>query len=145
MHAPNDRRDVEDERDAPVAHDRRAGNVFYATEIRLEALDHNLMLALERIDDERRARTAGFDDHPNSGIFVRGRTLLAIARMGEENAQIDDRQVLVSNANRARAVRRREHHRLRRIGLNGFEDVRDRENEERPVDGSRNSIDDRER
>src|SRR5205809_1023449 len=53
----------EDQGDAAIAQDRRAGDPVDLLEVRLEALHHHLLLAEELVDEECRQAVLVLDDH----------------------------------------------------------------------------------
>ena len=65
--ARHERIDVEDERDPAVAEDRRGGDAGHLAIIRLEALDDDLSLVVDRVDDQRAAGAdLGLDDEDDA-------------------------------------------------------------------------------
>src|SRR5271167_3129380 len=56
-------RNVDDQRHPAVAQDGRAGNPGYRLEIRLEALDDDLLLRKKIVDENSSALAVRFDDH----------------------------------------------------------------------------------
>ncbi len=75
--------DVQDERDAPVSEDGRAGHALDAPVVGLEALHHDLSLAHELVDQESEPAAARLDQTTSAfqGSFLE-RVLHRAARVG---------------------------------------------------------------
>ena len=70
----DDRVDVEDQRDASVAEDRRGGDPGHLPVVGLETLDHDLPLVVDGVDQKRATRAdLGLDDEHDALERIGGR------------------------------------------------------------------------
>ena len=86
--------DVEDQGDAAVAQDGRRGDARHLPVVGLEALDHHLALALDGVDQQRRAAAALALDQQGHASTARR----ALGAEAERHADIDQRHVAAADA-----------------------------------------------
>src|SRR3954447_7795128 len=61
--APNDSRQIEDQRNGPIAEDGRAGYAVDVPIVGFERFDDDLLLAEEVVDEQTDTAAVAFDDH----------------------------------------------------------------------------------
>src|SRR5690606_32856500 len=92
---------VDDQRDAAIAEDGGAGHAGDALVVGLEVLDHDLLLAEQFVDLQRKPSAIGLDHHGDARWRV-----LALAAHRRRQAvlagKVDQRQVVVAHAQHAR-------------------------------------------
>src|SRR5690606_14067094 len=114
------RADVDDQRDAAVARDRRAGEAGQGAQLRAERLDHDVLLAEQLVDEEHGAADAGARDD---------RILHAPAaarRRAYPSLEVEKRQHLAAQRKHLPAV---EHARVARSEIQNLLDDRQRQRE----------------
>ncbi len=82
-----------------IAHDGCTGNSLDPPIIGLEALDHDLMLTDQRIDEQRRLDSIGINHHHDALCKIAG-----IRLQIEQFMQDDYRQIFPSDLNNARLI-----------------------------------------
>src|SRR5690606_21897997 len=92
---------VDDQRDAAVAEDGGAGHAGDALVVAFEVLDHDLLLAEQFVDLQRKPAAIGLDHHGDARRRIPG---LAARRWRQAvlPGQVDQRQVIVAHAQHAR-------------------------------------------
>ena len=94
--------DVEDQRDAAVAHDGGARDVGDLAVVGFEVLDDHLLLAEQFVDQQRDAAALGLDDDHDRAARARSRS----AARSNTSLEVDHRHVLVAHLDHAAACRR---------------------------------------
>src|SRR5438552_7558532 len=90
--APHQAADIQNQRDAAIAHDGGARHVVDLAVVGFEVLHDDLLLAEQLVDQQRDAAALGFDDDHDSG-----HVLEVEARHLEHVFEPDDRHVLVAH------------------------------------------------
>src|SRR5271170_6826153 len=93
-------RNIDDQSHRTVAQDGRAGNSRHRLEIRLEALDDNLLLREKIVDEHTGPLAIGFDDHQQS---IGG--VPAVGLHAKLIAKLDDGQIFIAQPEHFRAPR----------------------------------------
>src|SRR4051812_6803523 len=84
---------IQNERHRSVTEDRRAGHTIDVAVVRFEALDHDLLLAEEVVDEEADAAPVALDDHDEALVQVMRTRLHA-----EDLVQANHRHVIAAEA-----------------------------------------------
>ena len=116
-----------------VAHDGGAGNAVHATIVRFQALDHHLVLPHQGIDEQGRLDAIRVDDH-HDALREIGRLRLDV----EQLVQHDNRQVFTPHLDHPRLVGQGID--VTHPGLEGFDDVGQRQDVSLVADGNRHAV-----